>query len=472
MRITDVSAVFPTFKTYRKAVTLAETLRLRLAYYTKNQKEKLTYGHIASAQQLITDLETFTARLDRDEIKTHTPWGASILRAPTKAVLAWVFQGLPQPTKAQHDDLTAAIVEQMNEAGRQARAAYQRACCAYEVAYRTHQNWFMIFNTLTVAPGSYYKVFSKKSRAFRDYIRKIDRSIEKVCGNSEPYHTYFAVVEEGAQHGRLHIHVVHFCKKLPAGSQDPNTGKDIPTRRELNTFKTHWPHGFSSPIMVRYAPNDAYGLSGYRWPFDLKTNAPLKVRSQHRLANYLTKYITKSYHSPKREKLLWRIRKTQKLGNALLAELLSTSTPSHLLAIASCTSLNIKLNHQLIPPHLLRQMAIRAYLAHPSSDNHNITLMQRAASLKPLPSLLQYSHASTAATKTSNQQNITALSANAAHSEDTYNKAWAALSSAAHTINNKYFRESTNAYGTTSTKDHLYAAPLTFKQAQQPQNSA
>lgn len=476
MRITDVCVVSPEFKQYRKAVTLAETINKRLQYHTKNSKGQIRHVHVQRAKNLLEDLATYTAsRLDRDELKSNTPWGASMLRAPTREVVSWVFQGLPEPGPAQHDDLTAMIVNQMNELGRTQRAAQHQRTLAYEIAYRAQQGWFMIFNTLTVAPGEYYKVFSPKSTAFRDYIRDIDRKLAKATHGSvrnaqkaEDYHTYFAVVEEGAKNGRLHIHVVHLFANVPAGSEDPNKALAIPMRRELNTFKSNWRYGFSSPIMVRYAPNDAYGQLGYRWPYDLKTGGPKKVNSPIALASYMAKYITKSYISPKRTDTLWRVRKTQRLGRQLLTELLSTLTPPQLLAIASCPSLNTKLNNQKIPPAMLRQEALRSYQSGQCTADTSTTLQQMAKLLEPLPSLLHSSRDTTLTITTSNRQSIGLIRTNVQGDEATFEDAWAALKSAAQNIDKKYFRNSTHAYGTTSTRDHLYAASSASEQVSKP----
>lgn len=464
MRITDLATIDPQYKEIRKAVTLAETLTRRLAYHEKHT-ELLSDDHRTRANELIRTLETYTnCRLDRDELKSNTPWGGSLLQAPTREILAWTFNGLREPGPAQHDYLTQTIVEQMNQAGRDKRAAEHSKALAYEIAYRSQQGWFIIFNTLTVAPGNYYQVFSATSAAFRDYIRDVDRKLAAAAHGSyrnaqkqNDYHTYFAVVEEGAKNGRLHIHVVHLFSHLPAGSEDPNKALAIPTRRELNTFKANWKYGFTSPIMVRFAPNDAYGQAGYRWPYDLKTNAPLLIRSNQALAGYMAKYITKSYSSNKRSDTLWRVRKSQKLGRKLLAELLSTLTPQHLLAIASHPELNVRLNNQKIPPAMLRQAALRKFRQSLSIDEHRSFLTKAVTNLQPLPSLLHSSRGLTRDSIIHSLRNTTHTLAMFINEEDT-SDAWYALKQRARLINRNYFRETIRRYGTTSTRDHLYAA--------------
>src|SRR5205823_8953930 len=52
--------------------------------------------------------------------------------------------------------------------------------------------------------------------------------------------------------GRLHFHAVHFMRTLPTGSVDPNFGRRVRNRRQLNSLQNTWPYGYSMPIAVRY----------------------------------------------------------------------------------------------------------------------------------------------------------------------------------------------------------------------------
>src|SRR5205807_1599873 len=45
---------------------------------------------------------------------------------------------------------------------------------------------------------------------------------------------YFCVPEYGTANGRLHFHAVHFMRTLPTGSVDPNFGRRVRNRRQLN----------------------------------------------------------------------------------------------------------------------------------------------------------------------------------------------------------------------------------------------
>src|SRR5262249_57730104 len=83
--------------------------------------------------------------------------------------------------------------------------------------------------------------------------------------------------------GRLHFHAVHFMRTLPTGSVDPNFGRRVRNRRQLNSLQNTWPYGYSMPIAVRYT-QDAFSRSGWLWPVDAK-GEPLKAtRSEERFS--------------------------------------------------------------------------------------------------------------------------------------------------------------------------------------------
>src|SRR5256884_301861 len=63
---------------------------------------------------------------------------------------------------------------------------------------------------------------------------------------------YFCVPEYGTANGRLNFHAVHFMRTLPTGSVDPNFGRRVRNRRQLNSLQNTWPYGYSMPIAVRY----------------------------------------------------------------------------------------------------------------------------------------------------------------------------------------------------------------------------
>src|SRR5438093_715957 len=90
-----------------------------------------------------------------------------------------------------------------------------------------------------------------------------------------PTDQYFCVPEYGTANGRLHFHAVHFMRTLPTGSVDPNFGRRVRNRRQLNSLQNTWPYGYSMPIAVRYT-QDAFSRSGWLWPVDAK-GEPLKA---------------------------------------------------------------------------------------------------------------------------------------------------------------------------------------------------
>src|SRR5206468_11413360 len=55
----------------------------------------------------------------------------------------------------------------------------------------------------------------------------------------------------------------------PTGSVDPNFGRRVRNRRQLNSLQNTWPYGYSMPIAVRYT-QDAFSRSGWLWPVDAK----------------------------------------------------------------------------------------------------------------------------------------------------------------------------------------------------------
>src|SRR5258706_30812 len=86
----------------------------------------------------------------------------------------------------------------------------------------------------------------------------------------------------------LHFHAVHFMRTLPTGSVDPNFGRRVRNRRQLNSLQNTWPYGYSMPIAVRYT-QDAFSRSGWLWPVDAK-GEPLKATSYMAVGFYVAKY--------------------------------------------------------------------------------------------------------------------------------------------------------------------------------------
>src|SRR5437899_11836126 len=74
----------------------------------------------------------------------------------------------------------------------------------------------------------------------RDYFRDIGRMVlaaegRKANDSHADCYQYFCVPEYGTANGRLHFHAVHFMRTLPTGSVDPNFGRRVRNRRQLNS---------------------------------------------------------------------------------------------------------------------------------------------------------------------------------------------------------------------------------------------
>src|SRR5437773_7864295 len=72
---------------------------------------------------------------------------------------------------------------------------------------------------------------------------------------------------------------------------DPNFGRRVRNRRQLNSLQNTWPYGYSMPIAVRYT-QDAFSRSGWLWPVDAK-GEPLKATSYMAVGFYVAKYVNK-----------------------------------------------------------------------------------------------------------------------------------------------------------------------------------
>src|SRR3989442_14565067 len=74
-------------------------------------------------------------------------------------------------------------------------------------------------------------------------------------------------------------------------SVDPNVGRRVRNRRQLNSVQNTWPYGYSMLIAVRYT-QDAFSRSGWLWPVDAK-GEPLKATSYMAVGLYVAKYVNK-----------------------------------------------------------------------------------------------------------------------------------------------------------------------------------
>jgi len=380
--------VSPHLKHYRRAQTLLARIASREDYAQKFGL--LQPKHQERIKTLREALTTFT-QLDSNEIiQQPLPWWA---KGSTRELLEHTFEGIYMKP-ATRDGLTRELLLLMKQLGQAKGHAEQSFRVHCEAAYRARQNWYIVFNTLTVRAETFEDVFSPRSKAFAAYIRHIDRDVNRACRNL-PYahtnHTYVATIEAGSQTGRLHIHVLHFLRALPGNSRDPNRDRRVPNLRQVDHFRCYWPHGFSTPIAVRYSASDAFGRAGWRWPIDRKTNAPYQAKGVGSVAGYVVKYIMKAYASDKRKDFAWRTRKSRHLGQALLSTFTQHLSLDALRVMATDTTLKLQLNRAQIPPTLQRLAALLEIRNRISSAN----LLRCGMALAPRPSLLQPTNSST-----------------------------------------------------------------------------
>src|SRR5258708_7925738 len=100
------------------------------------------------------------------------------------------------------------------------------------------------------------EAFYDNPNALRDYLRDIGRMVlaaegRKANDSHADCYQYFCVPEYGTANGRLHFHAVHFMRTLPTGSVDPNFGRRVRNRRQLNSLQNTWPYFF---LMIRRPP--------------------------------------------------------------------------------------------------------------------------------------------------------------------------------------------------------------------------
>src|SRR5579862_9525191 len=171
--------------------------------------------------------------------------------------------------------------------------AIQRLMNAMRQAHA--DGWFIVFDTLTLADDR-LEAFYDNPNALRDYFRDIGRMVlaaegRKANDSHADCYQYFCVPEYGTANGRLHFHAVHFMRTLPTSSVDPNIGRRVRNRRQLNSLQNTWPYGYSMPIAVSYT-QDAFKRSGWLWPVDAKSE-PLKATSYMAVGFYVAKYVNK-----------------------------------------------------------------------------------------------------------------------------------------------------------------------------------
>lgn len=245
--------------------------------------------------------------------------------------------GFGKKEKFHTDDLLLKIfLEKATANSRGARDTNLKSRLADEVRIAHAHGWYVVFNTLTIADENMEDVFATGSMLFSRYIRRVTRSIGAALGYTKIYadefhsniHRYFAVVELGSTTSRRHIHILHLCKALPVGSLDPNARTGLPYRRQVDTFRAFWHHGFSAPLAVRYSFDDAFSKLGWRWPVEKTPQGsnPIKHCDIMAVCHYVAKYITKnsgvklSWISQQVTLTMWRTRMTRQFGQQWITD--------------------------------------------------------------------------------------------------------------------------------------------------------
>src|SRR5499433_1521616 len=144
-----------------------------------------------------------------------------------------------------------------------------------------------INNTIDHRPEGDEKWFLENEKTVTQFCRKL--AAERPLKDMR--YQYFGVPEYGTAYGRLHFHAVHFMRTLSTCRVDPNFGRRVRNRRQLNSLQNTWPYCYSMPIAVRYT-QDAFSRSGWLWPVGAKGD-PLKATSYMAVGFYVAKYVNK-----------------------------------------------------------------------------------------------------------------------------------------------------------------------------------
>lgn len=298
-------------------------------------------------------------------------------------------------------DLADSVLDSMKSNSSLGRRSELVRRLSLEVESRFYEGWFFIFNTLTVDQFSMDVVFPAKgvkSSAWTDYIRLCDRFFGVAAFGSvraataarargDEFHTYFSVVEQGSETGRLHIHVLHAFKSLPDNFLDPNLFLTVPKNREIEAMRFYrkpvarctvdcshdvvrgccmvmtkvWPFGNVSPVAVRFSSVDGYARAGWRWPvkgkdgvyFDLPTKPPCAIVS------YMSKYLAKEILD-KEPGCIWRTRLSRRLGSQPILKSLDLMSVKHRLTLLSIPRLQQRLLSVKLPRQLLKRLVLRS----------------------------------------------------------------------------------------------------------------
>lgn len=290
------------------------------------------------------------------------------------------------------------LLDALRVANREARVRSQKARIQLELMQRDYEGWYLIFNTLTVAPEHYNSVFyGGDSRAFEKYIMKMKYRVGLACyGKAKiekgaEYHSHFSVVERGGKTGRLHFHCLHFCRKLPKECTDPNVGRVVPDRRIIEELRDCWPYGYSSPIAVRFSGMDNYAKLGWRWPVSRKNGKPVAIASSTgaALATYVSNYVKKAQYE---DSWKWKTRMSQGFGIGLVRKAMPKMTNEsleHLMTLSSW--MHVTIGDLTLPVIEVRKEATRQFLVRLNNGSWSLKklpIQKFIQNLGPRPSIV------------------------------------------------------------------------------------
>lgn len=277
--------------------------------------------------------------------------------------------------------------------------------------------WYMVFDTLTIAPARVMDFYDNPN-ALRDYFRNVGRRIASAIGadplkSHADFYQYFCVPEYGTERGRLHFHVIHLCRDLPAGSIDPNFGRRVRNARQIDTFKSLWSYGQTLPIALRYC-NDAFTRRGWLWPVDAN-GKPVEAKPYIAIGYYVSKYVCKNVDMAKadninsREDSKWnrliplQMRKSFRVRMSRQFGIMKLSTMG--LSTASLLQLN-RLHHSVTPFNRNLRVMMRKEICRRLSG---VSITDIRAFKSPTLNLLAALRASMKATPEFSLVNFTAI---------------------------------------------------------------
>ncbi len=428
--VSEIAAVSRGFRLLYNVRSRRKAISRQLEYCVGSEVKELREGFKERAENAMRNLDSMEVRLDNTSLIDHgnveiEEVGCEFNRLGSvndqfRFIFGWKIDN---KKKAALEPVILNVLEEMKKESRAGRISEIRWRCIEEVEEKTEKGWFVVFNTLTVRQEDYEKVFKKGSTCFRDYVRDVRRYIgTEIFGSvreadretkNGAIDSYLAVTERGSVHGRVHIHVLHCFRYLPAKwLRDPNLGSTCPSRREIYPLKRFWKYGFSTPIACRFNTFDAFGELGWQWPVEKKDGArgytPIEAKPCAAVAAYLVKYLLKAYQSEK-GKYQWRTKMSRSYGTGKLRLASSLVSTKQILDILQINHSWLKTNGKMIPNSLLRRSILQTLMLRLNEYERwqgttsflTMSIIQKSMrATRPRPSIVEQMRSSMKMTKT------------------------------------------------------------------------